>query len=302
MALSVYLKLMPTPQHLCMSQEVPFSRADACLRCYEISYNAFPRMDWPAFCQAYSESPAIRTSFTAASKIYDKGEKEQGFRVRGSVANANALEVSVSKQFMALTHEQVLQALKVPPESFEELRFVTLTNENGDPTVFYLFDMEAGISTGNYRVVTFASHHQLVHEELLVEPQRNLRKEQPVERYHVCAKAEVESRQMSNSKGILRGKAAAALPLMTLAEARSKAAAIIEAREAHEAAQTSGEADPTLCQCQWSPCMRRSRRSRLLTCLVARSRRRVRSARPDQRLQGRGLGKTRPLRDLRDPQ
>ena len=210
-------------------------------------------MDWPAFCQAYAESSTVRSSFVTASKIYDNGEKEQSFRVRGSVANTNALEVSLSKQYMALTHDQVLQTLKVPAETFEDLRFVTLTNENGEPTVFYLFEMEFGQNAGNFRIATFASHHQLVHEELLVEPQRNLRKEQPVERYQVCAKAEVESRQLSNVKGVVRSKAAAGAPLMTLAEARTKAAAIIEAREAHEAAQSTGEVPPGTVPMQVEP-------------------------------------------------
>lgn len=130
----------------------------------------------------------MRASHNVAVEVARGGD--QPFKVRGSVSASNGVTVQVQKQYVALTSDQVLSTLRLPAESFEDLRCLTLMNSDGKPTLFYLFEMEEG-----FHVATFSSLHHLRHEELLLEPKNQLRKEQPGERYQVLLGQDMDGRK-----------------------------------------------------------------------------------------------------------
>eukprot|EP00438_Fugacium_kawagutii_P006180 Skav207468 [mRNA] locus=scaffold3545:474718:476046:- [translate_table: standard] len=199
-------------------------------------------MTWQSFCAAFAESAAVRQSFALASKVA-KGDP-QNWKVRGQVIGSSGVTVQVQKKYLALTSEQVLAHLRIPAESFEELRSVTLANSDGATTRFYLFEMDDGFHTA-----TFSSLHQLRHDELFIEPHKQLRKEQPLERYEVLLQQELDTRKPQENVMAkifdLHGKTdKKAHKLMTLSEAQAKAQQIIEnrqLREANLAAASSGK-------------------------------------------------------------
>lgn len=51
-----------------------------------------------------------------------------------------------------------------------------------------------------FHTATFSSLHQLRHDELFIEPHKQLRREQPLERYEVLLQHELENRKMQENE------------------------------------------------------------------------------------------------------
>ena len=206
-----------------------FAHQDGCIACATTAYDAFPALSWTSFCSAHAQSDTIRTEFNLAHAIR-VGDQAQNFKVRQSVDSLNQIGIVLDKPYLALTEEDVLSSLKLPPTSFGDLRSVTLPNENNVPTQFFLFD------DGSFRRVRLFSKHELTHHQHLIEASGMLRREQPFERYQILCRDEVAKRRAdgeSNPKGSSTSKDS--LPkVLTLEEAKIKAQQIIAQREENE--------------------------------------------------------------------
>lgn len=173
----------------------------------------------------------VRDSFSLAWKILD-GSTAQPFKIRSAVDSSASLGVRLEQPYIALTQEEVLSLFKLPPEAFDtDLKQVTLSSESGEPTLYYLFEH-------GFRTAFFYSLNKLQLQELLLEPQKQLRKEQPFERYQVLAKQQVEGRKPMPPPGIKMDKKNP--KILSIDEAHARAAAIIAARQDKENRQTMG--------------------------------------------------------------
>lgn len=211
-------------------QELKFAFADGCVQCAGIAYDMYPKWSWPDFCKAFAESKVVRESYALAQKILD-GSASQPFKSRSAVDMSACLGVRLERPYLALTEQEVLSLFKLPPEGFDsDLKQVTLSSEGGEPTVYYLFEH-------GFRTAYFYSLNQLQLQELLLEPHKQLRKEQPFERYQMLAKQQVDARKPQPPPGIKGGKSSG--KILTLDEAHARAAAIIQAREQKEQQQDS---------------------------------------------------------------
>ncbi len=191
----------------------------------------YPKWGWSDFCKAFAESKVVRDSFSLASKILD-GSMQQPFKIRSSVDNSSSLGVRLEQPYIALTQEEVLSLFKLPPEAFDtDLKQVTLSSESGEPTLYYLFEH-------GFRTAFFYSLNRLQLQELLLEPHKQLRKEQPFERYQVLAKQQVETRKPLPPPGMKVDKKNT--KILSIDEAHARAAAIIAARREKEELQTQG--------------------------------------------------------------
>lgn len=220
-------------------KEIRFAEKDGCTICVGVAYDAFPKMVWIEFCAAYSESQQVKKAFDLARKIFMK-EVSQPFKVRGSVEALNLVGIELERRYTALTSEEVLSLFQLPPEAFEDsLRSVTLNNEDGDACQFFLFETD-----GVGRTARLFSRHTLQHSDHLVEAEKVLRKEQPLERFQMMVKDEVASRShlTAKAKSDKKGSSSNVARPMTISEAKAKAAAIIKTREE---AETNDNAKPS---------------------------------------------------------
>lgn len=174
----------------------------------------YPKWGWSDFCKAFAESKVVRDSFFLALKILD-GSMPQPFKIRSAVDSSASLGVRL--------------------EPFDtDLKQVTLSSESGEPTLYYLFEH-------GFRTAFFYSLNRLQLQELLLEPQKQLRKEQPFERYQVLAKQQVEARKPLPPPGIKVDKKNP--KILSIDEAHARAAATIAARQEKETRQTVAGGD-----------------------------------------------------------
>ena len=185
----------------------------------------YPRLSWIEFISAYGESKTIRSSWEIGSQIL-AGEIEQPFNVRGSINETSEVGVMLEKRFVALTSDECMSRFKLPPESLEGAKSVSIINEENELVTFWLFADDSA-----YRVATFFSKHNVVHKNHLLEKQKMLRQEQPAERYACLCKDDVASRKGFN--------------VMTLSAAQAKAEMLIEARMKQEELQQTGGLKPS---------------------------------------------------------
>lgn len=215
-------------------EELKFAYADGCVQCAGVAYDMYPKWGWSDFCKAFAESKVVRDSFFLALKILD-GSMPQPFKIRSAVDSSASLGVRLEQPYIALTQEEVLSLFKLPPEAFDtDLKQVTLSSESGEPTLYYLFEH-------GFRTAFFYSLNRLQLQELLLEPQKQLRKEQPFERYQVLAKQQVEARKPLPPPGIKVDKKNP--KILSIDEAHARAAAIIAARQEKETRQTVAGGD-----------------------------------------------------------
>ena len=202
-------------------------------------------MTWATFTLVWSESETVRHSFDVAVKL--SADHKQPFSLLSSVEAHSLIGVRLERKYLALTEQEVLAKFMLPPDGFgTELKSVSLLSENGEPTVYFLFE------SGEERMAVLTSERQLLHMDHVLDGKKNqLRKEQPLERFQVCCQQEVNNRRPQATvaaieKAAAKAKASGAkVPqtspwsLMTLQEAAAKAANIIAAREAAEADDTA---------------------------------------------------------------
>lgn len=216
------LNLGPTTLH---SQELKFAEANGCIDCVSQAYQMYPHLSWIEFVSAFGESKTIRSSWDIGSKIL-AGEMEQPFNVRGSIDEMSEIGVMLEKKFIALTSDECMALFKLPPESLEGAKSVSVINEENELVTFWLFADDSA-----YRVATFFSKHKVLHRNHLLEKQKMLRQEQPAERYACLCKDDVASRKGFN--------------VMTLSAAQAKAESLIEARMKQEELQEQTGAKPS---------------------------------------------------------
>ena len=197
-----------------------FAYPDGCVTCVNLAYDTYPFLNWTQFCAAFAQSREVRDGFDLAGQIKN-GLAPQPFKVRGSVQSTNSLCVELSKPYVALTDDDIIQNFKVAADTLDpDLRFITCANEDGETTKFYLFE------DSDFRRVTFKARRMLDHYEHLLDATNMLRKEQPHERFQVLAKEEVAARL-----GKRPGSNKPCSRILSIADARQKAAQIIHSRE-----------------------------------------------------------------------
>ncbi len=207
----------------CSRQDVKFAYPDGCVTCVNLAYDTYPFLNWTQFCAAFAQSREVRDGFDLAGQI-KSGVLAQPFKVRGSVQSTNSLCVELSKPYLALTDDDIIQNFKVAADTLDpDLRFITCANEDGETSKFYLFE------DSDFRRVTFKAKRMLDHNEHLLDASNMLRKEQPHERFQVLAKEEVAARL-----GKRPGANKPCSRILSIADAKQKAEQIIQSRESAE--------------------------------------------------------------------
>lgn len=212
------VSFLQTPANIFYAEELKFAEANGCIDCVSQAYQMFPNMNWVEFCAAFGESKTVRSSWEIGSKIAS-GKMEQPFLVRGSINETSEIGVLLEKKFLALTTDECMSLFKLPPESLDGAKSVTIINEENEKITFWLFTDDS-----SYRVATFFSKHNVAHQSHLLEKHKMLRKEQPAERYSCLCKDDIAARKQ--------------MAVMSLSAAKSQAESLIEARIKQEERQS----------------------------------------------------------------